>query len=149
MKLLIQGSAILAKGPFQIAQEGITADEAYFPAASMPGWVIVDVEVPADFVVSEFQWNGTSVARIPPPAAPVPESVSKFQAKAALLQAGLLDSVEAMMTAPQTPAVAKLAWSDAQEFRRQSPTVAAMTAALGLNEGQIDDLFRAAARIVA
>lgn len=87
----------------------------------------------------------------PPPAqsAPVPESVSKFQAKAALLQAGLLDSVEAMMAAPQTPAVAKLAWSDAQEFRRTSPTVAAMTAALGLSEGQIDDLFRVAAGIVA
>lgn len=86
----------------------------------------------------------------PPPAPPViPQSVSRFQARAALLLAGLLDDVEALMTAPDTPALAKLAWADAQEFERQSPTIAALAGAVGLTEQDIDALFVTAAGIKA
>ena len=86
----------------------------------------------------------------PPPAPPViPQVVSRFQARAALLLAGLLDDVEALMAAPDTPALAKLAWADAQEFKRNSPTVQAMAAAIGLTEAQLDELFTTAAGIDA
>lgn len=85
-----------------------------------------------------------------PPAPPViPQVVSRFQARAALLLAGLLDDVEALMSAPGTPALAKLAWADAQEFKRNSPTVQAMAAAIGLTEAQLDELFTTAAGIDA
>lgn len=85
----------------------------------------------------------------PIPGPTVPQIVSRFQARAALHLAGLLDDVEALMAAPGTPALAKLAWADAQEFKRNSPTVLTMAAAIGLTETQLDELFTTAAGIDA
>lgn len=79
----------------------------------------------------------------------VPQVVTRFQARAALHLAGLLPQVEALMTDPGTDALARLAWTDAQEFRRQSPTVLAMAGALGLTEQQLDNLFTTANAIEA
>lgn len=73
--------------------------------------------------------------------------VSRFQARAALLGAGLLATADAAIQGADE--VAKLAWSDAQEFRRNSPLVAAIAAQLGLTDTQLDDLFRQAATIEA
>lgn len=73
--------------------------------------------------------------------------VSRFQARAALHNVGLLASVEAAVAAAD-PFV-QIAWQDASEFRRGSPTIAALAAALGLTDVQLDDLFRAAALIEA
>lgn len=79
----------------------------------------------------------------------VPQVVSRFQARAALLAAGLLDLVQTLMDAPETPALTKLAWDDAQEFRRTSPTVLSLGALLGLDDEALDNLFTAAAQIEA
>lgn len=75
--------------------------------------------------------------------------VSRFQARAALHLAGLLPAVETLMNDPATPMLARLAWADAQEFRRTSPTVLAMAAALDLTDEQLDELFNTAAGIDA
>lgn len=75
------------------------------------------------------------------PKQPVPPLVSKFQAKAALLNAGHLATVEAIMSNQATPELMRLAWTEAQEFRRDSPTVAAMAAALDLTDEDVDNLF--------
>lgn len=83
----------------------------------------------------------------PPLESNVPDVVSRFQARAALLQAGLLSVAETAIASGDP--IQQLAWADAQEFRRASPTVAAIGAALGLSEGDIDDLFIAAAAIEA
>lgn len=90
-------------------------------------------------------------AHLNPPSQPtgVPPVVTRFQARAALQLAGLLPQVEAMMANPATDMLAKLAWQDAQDFRRTSPTVLAMASALGLTEAQIDGLFSTAAGIEA
>ena len=85
----------------------------------------------------------------PPPGPVVPQSVTAFQAKAALLQADLLDDVEAMMADPATPRIVKLAWSEALTFERQSPTVVAMGSALGPTDAQLDALFVAGSQITA
>ena len=53
------------------------------------------------------------------------------------------------MADPQTDALARLAWTDAQEFRRTSPTVLSMAGSLGLTEEQLDALFTTAAGIEA
>lgn len=81
--------------------------------------------------------------------AAVPFKVSRFQAKAALFQAGLLDQVEALMASPDTSAIYKLAWVEAQDFERRSPTVNALGAALGITSEQMDQLFITAAGITA
>lgn len=77
----------------------------------------------------------------------VPRSVSRFQARAALLQAGLLDDVESFMALPETDPIYRLAWQDAQEFRRDSVIVASLKSVLLLTDVQIDDLFVFAASI--
>lgn len=94
------------------------------------------------------QWRQTWIVEDAPPA-PIPQVVSRFQARAALHLAGLLESVETLMQDPSTDLLARLAWQDAQEFKRQSPTVLAMAAALGLTEAQVDELFVTAAGIEA
>lgn len=71
--------------------------------------------------------------------------VSRLQARVALLQAGLLPQVEAAVAAAD-PAV-QMAWADAIEFRRFSPTILALSAQIGLTDTQLDDLFRAAALV--
>ena len=73
--------------------------------------------------------------------------VSRFQAKAALLQAGLLDA--AIHAVAQADPVTQLAWAEAVEYRRISPTIDAIGVALDLTDEDIDALFVAAAGIEA
>ena len=91
------------------------------------------------------------------PAPPTPEAqlaaarsamrASRFQARAALHLAGLLPQVEAAV-AVADPLV-QIAWADASEFRRDSPAIAAIADALGMDDLEIDHLFRQAAAIRA
>lgn len=86
-----------------------------------------------------------------PPAAglsePVPSSVSRFQARAALREADLLEPIEAAVAAADD--LTREAWASAIAFERMSPTIAALAAALGLSSAQVDGLFRRAAMIRA
>lgn len=76
-------------------------------------------------------------------------SVSRFQARVALYQAGHLEATELLMADPDTPMLSRLAWQDAQAFRRNSPTVAALAVALELTDEALDALFVAASEITA
>lgn len=75
--------------------------------------------------------------------------VSRFQARAALRQAGLVGQVETIMSDPATDPLVIDAWKHAQEFRRMSPTILALADQLSLSAGEVDDLFRQAAMIEA
>lgn len=84
-------------------------------------------------------------------ADPVPAQVSRAQGKAALIQAGLWDSVVAYVAgiADATErALAEVALYDTQDWRRDSPFLTQAAAVLGLAEAQLDDLFRQAAKII-
>lgn len=91
--------------------------------------------------IAEIQAEAAAIPRY------VPQQVSRFQARAALYQAGLLDQVEAAIAAPGTDMMLKLAWQDAQTFKRESQFVAGMAQALGLSAQQLNDLFIAASQI--
>lgn len=105
--------------------------------------------------VANVQVGATVAVTIPvvtPPEPPVPgppTRVTKFQAKAALLGAGLLEQVEVYMALPDTPTITKLAWTEALHFERASPTVAGLAALLGLTSAQVDSLFLTASQIEA
>jgi len=73
--------------------------------------------------------------------------VSRFQAKAALMQAGHLPAVEDVVA--QADAITQLAWAEAVELRRNSPMIAGLAGAVGFSDTELDDLFRAAAQIEA
>lgn len=96
-------------------------------------------------ITGEF---GSIAAYVAPPPE-IPQVVSRFQAKAALDGWQLLDEVEALMADSNTPMIARLAWQEALEFRRDSPTVLAMATSLGLTSEQLDQLFITAASIEA
>jgi hypothetical protein len=86
--------------------------------------------------------SGITEPSVPPP--PVPQQVTPYQARVALLGAGLLDTVNALMAHEDTPAPAKIAWEYATYIERHSPFITALAPALGLTEQQVDDLFVAA-----
>lgn len=75
--------------------------------------------------------------------------VTAFQAKAAIARSGLYDPVVELMHHPDTPLETKLAFEEVLTFKRLSPTVVTMGAALGLTDQQLDDLFSLAATIKA
>lgn len=88
-----------------------------------------------------------SIIKIVPVAAPAPQTVTRFQALAALHLAGHLPAVQAIMAAPETPVLAKLAWDNALSFERSSPTLASLAAALGMTDADLDALFAQAAAL--
>lgn len=90
--------------------------------------------------------NGQPIAIDPPRV--VPAVVSRFQARAALLAAGLLDQIDAAVAAADD-AMLKLAWAEAVEFPRTSPAIAKLAAAIGLTDEQVDQLFENAIQISA
>jgi hypothetical protein len=83
----------------------------------------------------------------PDPVPYIPQVVSRFQARAILHLDGNLTTVEALVA--QADALTQLAWADAQEFRRSSPSIAAIANALGWTDAYLDDLFTRASLIEA
>lgn len=102
---------------------------------------------------ADYEWQDGAWVHVPPDPAEalVAERAgmvcSRFQAKAALHLAGLLPSVEAAIA--QADPVTRIAWAEAVEYRRTSPTILALAAALELSDEQVDDLFRTAMQIEA
>ena len=76
---------------------------------------------------------------------PVPSQVAMRQARLELLKRGLLDEVEAVITAAGR--AAQLEWEYAAMVERTNPAVAAVQQQQGLTDAQIDDLFREAAKL--
>lgn len=81
------------------------------------------------------------------PADPIPLSVTRFQARAALQLAGLLDDAEAAIA--QAHPLSRIAWEHANVYRRDSPTLISIGQQLGLSESGMDELFKTAASITA
>jgi hypothetical protein len=73
----------------------------------------------------------------------VPVAVTPRQARLVLLQAGLLEQVEAAFD--DMSHAAWIEWNYALEVRRDSPLIAALAPALGLTDEQVDALFMQAA----
>ena len=96
--------------------------------------------------VDAAAWEATvNVAASDPNTPTVPAEVPRWQARRALLDAGLLDAVEAAVAAADRHI--QITWADAPNIVRNSPFVTAMAAALGLTNEQLDALFVAAKKI--
>ena len=83
-----------------------------------------------------------------PPAPVVPQTVTRRQARQALLLADLLDNVPAAIDQiPDLTArrMAQIEWEDSLEFVRSRPLVIQIGAALGLDAAALDQLFVTAA----
>lgn len=106
---------------------------------------------PPDFdsIAAGCFWRGDrwEIEDARPLVAPVPTAVTMRQARLALLGAGLLAQVSAAIAsmAGAEGEAARIEWEYAQEVRRDSPLVAGLSAALGLTDEALDNLYRAAA----
>jgi hypothetical protein len=122
--------------------------------AAIDVYPVTDEAVPDGHVVtgSSLHWDGQTVTRVftsePAPPPPVPEIVSRFQARAALMIAGKLADAEAAVAASNDP-LTQLAWAEAVEWKRSSPALNGLAEAIGMTQADVDELFRTAASIEA
>lgn len=79
----------------------------------------------------------------PPP--PIPQTVTPRQARLALLDAGLLDQVQAAIDA--AGGSTQITWEYATEINRSDALVVQIGASLNLTDAQIDALFTQAASL--
>lgn len=111
---------------------------------------VAERDLPADRSQRDaWKLSGGAVV-IDPALLPVPQSVSRCQARKALLLAGKLDLVQPAIDAiadATGKALAQIEWDDAQNFLRTSATLAQIGAAIGLSSNDIDALFRQAAAL--
>lgn len=108
--------------------------------------VIVNVQTGQ---VSTVDLTPEEIAALPgPQPAPIPQEVSRFQAKAALSLAGKLAQADAAVAASNNP-ILQLAWAEATTFKRNSPGIVALSPVIGLDDAALDALFTTAAGIVA
>lgn len=114
-------------------------------------WVSCDVSVGVDYRYAD----GEFFPPLPPSPDPAPlgppQVVTRAQGKAALITAGLWDSVLAYVDAIEDTtqqALARVALDDTTEWRRDSPFLTTAAAALGLSDEDLDELFVAAFEIV-
>jgi hypothetical protein len=128
------------------------ADESHQTAvietAEAGSVAISSVDTPAEWAAL-LEWAdapGNAIAGYVEPPPSVPRIVSRAQGRIALLRAGLLGAAETAIAA-SVDAELQIWWADAQEFRRDSPRIAAVGTALGLTPAQIDALFVSAATV--
>lgn len=110
-------------------------------------WVAIE----DNSTIERFDFTRADFPDVQPPAlpeyvpvvVPVPEVVTMRQARLALLGAGLLAQVNtAVANMPGAEGdAARIEWEYAQEVRRDSPLVAALSVAFGWTAAQLDDLF--------
>lgn len=116
-------------------------------------WVAIE----DNSTIGRFNFTRADFPDAQPPALPeyapevvaVPEVVTMRQARLALLGAGLLAQVNtAVANMPGAEGdAARIEWEYAQEVRRDSPLVAALSAAFGWTSAQLDDLFTEGAKL--
>lgn len=84
---------------------------------------------------------------MPQPVAPIPSSVTPAQGRIALLRAGLLANVKALVAIAGEDSELGIWWDFATVWERQNSNVLAFAAQLGLTSDQVDQLFIEAATI--
>jgi len=122
------------------------AEYGVFPVAETPVSIVgvSKSSMPGAPEFADGVWRQTWIITDAPPP-PVPDTVSARQARLALLQGGILASVEAMI-ARQDKAT-RITWEYATEFRRDDPLLTQLAQNLGLSEAEIDQFFTLASTL--
>lgn len=129
-----------------IAQTGIVTDIARVDpyAIFQPAYAAQFVDAPDD-VQPGWLYDGSTFTAPPVQPATVPQSVTMRQARLALLAVELLDDVEAAVAAAGRSA--QIEWEYATDVQRSHPLIAAVQAAKGLSDADVDALFMAASEM--
>jgi len=93
--------------------------------------------------------EGTVIDPYVAPPPPIPTTVTRFQALAVLAAGGYLPTIKTYIATLGEDNITRLAWENATDWERTSPTLNALAAMLGLSDAQVDDLFIAASQVSA
>lgn len=151
-KILVQEREIVAVEPFVESDNAFETANAVIPKSVIRGWQMLDVELPENFEPSKYEFDGVGIVPKPTPTArpTAPRVVTMRQARLALLDAGLLDDVDAAITAIAEPGqrrAAQIEWDYSSEVHRDKQLVAMLAPALNLTDDQLDELFITASEL--
>lgn len=104
-------------------------------------WIARSSDEPAWLSYQAWLASGNNPHPSPQMPVVVPRSVTRYQARAVLVESGLLDSVNAYFSALPDGNLDKLAWEEAPTVERDSSATGAASQALGLTAEQMDQLF--------
>lgn len=121
----------------------LVADAATYPAD--PGSFLVDVDIENIPPIGSTYDAVTGQFTPTLPSIPVPEAVTPRQVRLLLLQQGLLDQVEIIIS--QQDRATQITWEFAIEFRRDDPLLNNLAQQLNLTEEQVDQFFIAASQL--
>lgn len=118
----------------------VTSNAKIFEVAQHLYWV----DCPSNIKAYQYQYiNNSFVEYTPQPI--IPTTVSMRQARLALLQSNLLNSVNTAIN--QGNEADKITWEYATEVNRNSPLVQNMAIALQLSSSDLDQLFTLASSL--
>lgn len=111
-----------------------------------PGYTLSEVgKDDQTYPVDGWYWFADIDAAIAGISSATTGSVTMRQASLALLNAGLLDDVEALVAT--LPRAYQIEWERASTVQRDNPLVEIVRQQQGMTSGQIDDLFTLAATL--
>lgn len=123
---------------YAIIENGIVTNTPVGSRKLEPNWVQSDVAKIGDLYDEQ-----TGEFTTPPAVALIPASVTNYQARIAMLDAGVLQDVEIAVNSSGDDKI-KIAYAHAPNFRRASPFIEAMRTALTWTNEFVDGLFIAA-----
>lgn len=133
----------MAKARYAIVRDGVVWSVTEWDVEKAPNWKPPFGEaVPCGDQVAAGDIYDGEFSR-PVLSAPVPDTVTMAQCRLALLEAGLLEAVDAAVAASKDQRL-KILWEYATDVRRMSPELNALGDGLGLSEADKDNLFRLA-----
>lgn len=112
-------------------------------------WLPV-IDPPAEDGLQNATWRVTADAVVRewvPATEHVPVQVTMFQARAALIRAGLFAAIDALIRGLPADSLSFQAWEYGTHVPRSGTLVEALAREAGLTDAQLDDLFREAALI--
>lgn len=118
----------------------IKANNRTFPIAEPLHWA----DCP-DNCTTEWTYVDGQFIELAPPAPVIPSTVSMRQARLALLQSNLLETVNTAIN--QGGEADKITWEYATEVNRSDALVSNMAIALNLSESDLDNLFTLASSL--
>lgn len=131
----IYTSAVEVTDPLASVPMGVTIPPPELTGTQVARWIVTGWEVLPEYPA--------------PPPPPAPTSCSRRQAELALLQVGMLDTLQAAIEAIADPIAKRRAQIEysADVWERSNPFLQSMWAQLGGTTGQLDELYRLAVNL--